>query len=55
MRNVSDKGCRENQDTPFVFSNFSFENLADYEIMQEKKIVQQCRPQMTIRPMQMRA
>ena len=26
MRNVSDKSCRENQDTHFVFSNVLFEN-----------------------------
>jgi len=28
MRNVSDKSCRENQNTHFVFNNFFFENLA---------------------------
>jgi hypothetical protein len=35
MRNVSDKSCRENQDTHVVFSNvfFFFENRAVYEIM----------------------
>jgi len=39
MRNVSDKSCRENQNTHFVFSNFFFpENRADYEIIWGKKI-----------------
>jgi hypothetical protein len=35
MRNVSDKSCRENQNTHFMFSNFVVvvENLAVYEIM----------------------
>jgi hypothetical protein len=34
MRNVSDKSCRENQNTHFVFRNFFFfENRAVYEIM----------------------
>jgi hypothetical protein len=32
MRKVSDKRCRENQNTHFVFSNFFFENCAVYEI-----------------------
>ena len=36
MRNVSDKSCRENQNTHFVFSNFFFENRAVYEITWEK-------------------
>ena len=31
MRNVSDKSCRENQNTRFMF--FSLENSAGYEIM----------------------
>jgi len=32
MRNVSDKSCRANQKTPFVFNNFFFsKNLAIYE------------------------
>ena len=36
MRNVSDKSCRENQNTYFVFNNiFFFENRAVYEIMWE--------------------
>jgi len=29
MRNVSDKSCRENQNTHFVSSNFFFENLVE--------------------------
>jgi len=34
MRNVSEKGCRENQKTHFTFSNiFSFENRVVHEIM----------------------
>ena len=47
MRNVSDKGCRENQNTHFAFSNFFFLNRAVYKIMW-KNIVEQGRPQMTI-------
>ena len=34
MKNVSDKICRENQNTHFMFNNFFFaENRAVYEIM----------------------
>jgi hypothetical protein len=33
MRNVSDKICRENQNTHFVFNNFLFWNHAFYEKM----------------------
>ena len=33
IRNVSDKICRENQNTQFVFSIFFFENRAVYEIL----------------------
>ena len=33
MRNGSDKICRENQNTHFVFSKFFSENCADYQIM----------------------
>jgi hypothetical protein len=47
MRNVSDKSCRENQITHFVFSNFFFLNRAVYEIIW-KNIVERYRPQMTI-------
>jgi hypothetical protein len=47
MTNVSDKICRENQNTHFVFSNFLPENRVVYEIMW-KIVVQPDRPQMTI-------
>jgi hypothetical protein len=33
MRNFSDKSCRENQNTHFMFNNFFSENHAVYEIM----------------------
>ena len=47
--NVSDKSCRENQNTHFVFDNvfFFFENRAVYEIMW-KNIVEQGGPQMAV-------
>jgi hypothetical protein len=37
MKSVSEKNCRDNQNTHFMFSNlfFSPENLAVYEIMWE--------------------
>jgi hypothetical protein len=44
MRSVSDKGCRENENTFYV--HFP-ENLAFYEIMW-KNVVEPGRPQMTI-------
>jgi hypothetical protein len=47
MRNVSDKSCRENQNTHFVLSDFFFENLTVYEKML-KNIVERGRPQTTI-------
>jgi len=50
MRNVSDKSCRENQNTHFMLNNihiFFFENRVVYEIMWEK-IVERGRPQVTI-------
>jgi hypothetical protein len=47
MRNVSDKSCRENQNTHFMFNNFFSENRAICEIMW-KNMVQPDRPQMTI-------
>ena len=48
MRNVSDKLCRENQNTHFMFSNFFFpENCANYRKMW-KYIVEAGRPQRTI-------
>ena len=48
MRNVSDKSCKKNQNTHFVFSNFFPENRAVYEIMWEN-VVEQDRPQTTWR------
>jgi hypothetical protein len=45
-RNVSDKSCRENQNTPFVFNKFLSENRAFYEIV--RKTVEPNRPQMKI-------
>jgi hypothetical protein len=45
MKNVSEKSCRETQNT-FMF-NFFFENRAVYEIMW-KNIVERGRAQMTI-------
>ena len=47
MENVSDRSCRENQNTRFMFNIFSPENRAVYEIMW-KNVVQPDRPQMTI-------
>jgi hypothetical protein len=46
MRNISDKRCRENQNTHFVFSSV-FENHSVYEIKWEN-IVDQSRAQMTV-------
>jgi 6-phosphogluconolactonase/glucosamine-6-phosphate isomerase/deaminase len=51
MRNVSDKICRENQNTYFLFNNFFiFENHSVYETMW-KNILEPGRSQMTIRRM----
>jgi len=47
MRNVSNKRCRENQNTHFVFGNFFFENGAVYEKMW-KNTVERGRPRMNI-------
>jgi len=47
MKNISNKTCRENQNTHFVFSDFFFENRAVYKITW-KNIVERGRPQMTI-------
>jgi hypothetical protein len=47
MRNVSDKSCRENKRTHFVFSNFFSENRADCEKMWQN-IVERGRPQMAV-------
>jgi len=50
-RNVSEKICRENQSTHFVFRNFSPpEKRAVFEIIR-KNAVEPDRPQMTIRRM----
>ena len=46
VRNASDKICRENQNTHFVFNNFS-KNSSICEIVW-KTFVQPVRPQMTI-------
>ena len=45
MSNVSDRSCRGNQNTHFVFNNFFFEKSAVCVIMW-KNIVQRCGPQM---------
>ena len=47
MRNVSDKQCRENQNTHFIFNKF-FSNRAVSELMQ-RHTVDSCEPQMTVR------
>jgi hypothetical protein len=47
MRNVSDKNCRESQNTHFLFNNFFLENSDVYEIMW-KNFVEPARTQMTI-------
>ena len=46
MTNVSDKSCRENQNTHFMFI-FFFENRAVYEIIW-KNIVVPGRPRITV-------
>ena len=47
MRNVSDRSCRENQNSHFIFNNFFSENLAVHEIMR-KNCVEPRKQQMTI-------
>jgi hypothetical protein len=48
MRNVSDKNCRETQNTHFMFSNLRiYENCAVHETMW-KNMAQLDRPQRTI-------
>ena len=49
MRIVSDKSCRENQNTHFVFNIYIyfFENRAFFEIMWENTVMPD-RPQMTV-------
>ena len=44
IRNVSNKNCKENQNTHFMFSNFLSENRSVYEIM-SKNVVEPERPQ----------
>ena len=47
MRNVSEKICRENQNTHYMFNNFyGVENSAVYEVMWKNK-VDPDRPHMT--------
>jgi len=46
MGNISDKSCRGNQNTHFLFNNVFFLNRADYEIIWEN-IVEPDRSQMT--------
>jgi len=45
MRNVSDKTCKENQKTYFIFSNFVFQKSCCFKIMYKNK-VEPDRPQM---------
>jgi hypothetical protein len=45
MRNISDKGCRANQNTHFMFNNVFSESRAVYEIAW-KNMVEPDRPQM---------
>jgi len=45
IRNISDKSCRENQNTHFIFHIFS-ENCTVYEICEKKNVVERDRPQM---------
>jgi len=47
MRNVSDKSCRENENTHFMLNNIFFRNRAVYGIMWEN-VVEPDRLQMTI-------
>jgi hypothetical protein len=47
IRNISEKFCRKNQNTNFIFRNFLFQIRAVYEIMW-KNIVQPGRQQMEI-------
>ena len=48
MRNVSDKSCRENRDTHFVFSNFSFSKILPFFEIMRKNMVVPDRTQMII-------
>jgi hypothetical protein len=46
-RNVSNKGCRENQNTHFMFNNF-FPKIATVYKLMSKNMVKSDRPQVTI-------
>ena len=48
MRNVSDKSCRENQNTHFMFSNSFFSKILPFVLHMWKNTVVSDRPQMTI-------
>jgi len=47
MKNVSDKSCRANQNTYFIFNNVFSENCVVYEIMWQN-MVEPDRSQMTV-------
>jgi len=47
MINVTDRGCRENQNAQFMFRTFFSENHTVYEIVW-KNMVEQDRPQITV-------
>jgi len=47
VRNISDKRCRENQNTDVLCSNISFENRTIYEKMW-KNIVEPDKPKMAV-------
>ena len=44
MRNVSDKSCRENQKTHFLFGKYFFRNRTVYEIMWKNILVLKLSP-----------
>ena len=46
MKNVSDKSCRVNQNSHYMFNNFFSENRTFYEIM-SKNMVETEGPQLT--------
>jgi hypothetical protein len=48
IKTVWEKGCRENQNTPFMFSNFFSKNRVVCEVMW-KNTVEPDRPQMAIK------
>jgi hypothetical protein len=47
MRNVLERGCRENQNTHVIFNNFFSESRAVYETM-PKNLVEPGRPETAI-------